>query len=532
MLARLHHSAARRADCCVADARTPIADPTGTLRVRKRYRTLLDVRWRKLGTQVRDAIVAQDMLGLGPSKANALQLAMSMLTPDGRARAFQQWLDNALLRIVVENDAAYLDGMVETAYRIALKRAQRMTHAVVPNDMGNVIAALQQLTLMELQGIAEAVSQNLVRIAAQAHLDGLTPGLVMRQMQTAIAQIGINRSRSMVEVMAVKTHSQATLDTFEAAGVKRVGLLPEAVRPKMLRTMDARVPKRPVEPAPAREGQSKSTVARIRREEARVEKKFAGLEVEVLTAGDDLVCPECEEISAEGPYTIDEARSLIPAHPNCRCAFVPEGSPLFSLGLADDGPDDEPRDPDGRWTTGGGGLGGAKEDKPLPTMKEEHSNFRTVTKGTNDAQNERIVKDNGVKIELGGGVSQRDANEAIAHIVTDSKSDAALLSKATVKFRDMGPRLRGNQSGNVLSIDSKAMKDGGPGYASGIIKHELEHKRLTDAKVPSGRQEDKVKFTAGAWAARQSGNMYKTNPVASKGFHMAAKEQGIAVGKW
>lgn len=52
--------------------------------------------------------------------------------------------------------------------------------------------------------------------------------------------------------------------------------------------------------------------------------KLSELEqVNVLTAGDDLVCFECEDISNSGPYSIDEALGLIPAHPNCRCAFVP-----------------------------------------------------------------------------------------------------------------------------------------------------------------------------------------------------------------
>ena len=43
----------------------------------------------------------------------------------------------------------------------------------------------------------------------------------------------------------------------------------------------------------------------------------------VQTAGDDRVCIVCEEISEEGPYTLAEAQGLIPAHPNCRCTFVP-----------------------------------------------------------------------------------------------------------------------------------------------------------------------------------------------------------------
>jgi hypothetical protein len=48
-------------------------------------------------------------------------------------------------------------------------------------------------------------------------------------------------------------------------------------------------------------------------------------EVNVQTAGDDKVCQACQAISNAGPYPIDEAMDLIPAHPNCRCAYVPAG---------------------------------------------------------------------------------------------------------------------------------------------------------------------------------------------------------------
>lgn len=53
--------------------------------------------------------------------------------------------------------------------------------------------------------------------------------------------------------------------------------------------------------------------------------------VNVLTAGDDLVCIECEDISASGPYQLDEAETLIPAHPNCRCSFIPADDMRFEL---------------------------------------------------------------------------------------------------------------------------------------------------------------------------------------------------------
>jgi hypothetical protein len=43
----------------------------------------------------------------------------------------------------------------------------------------------------------------------------------------------------------------------------------------------------------------------------------------VATAGDDLVCQACEDLSDDGPYSADEAQGLLPLHANCRCALVP-----------------------------------------------------------------------------------------------------------------------------------------------------------------------------------------------------------------
>lgn len=304
----------------VCDAVKPTRDPTGTMDLRRRYVTLISVRWRMFIREVKSLLVEQDMLGLQPGKATVLGLSLAGLSTEARTRAFQLWLDQALARVVLEYDTAYLDPMIDITYRRAMKRAQRLTRTdVVADDMRDVISNLQQLALMEMQGIVEAVSQRVVRLAANAQLDKETPRDLMKEIQLAVSQVGMTRSRTMVNVMVIKSHSQATLDTFEAAGLTHVALLPETVPSRRRSFGDA------VEPAQRRRGTSSRTVGRIRSEEQQVEEALGPTLVEVQTAEDDLVCPECEEISADGPYTIDEARGLIPAHPNCRCTFMPEG---------------------------------------------------------------------------------------------------------------------------------------------------------------------------------------------------------------
>lgn len=44
-------------------------------------------------------------------------------------------------------------------------------------------------------------------------------------------------------------------------------------------------------------------------------------EVEIITAGDKIVCDYCLELEENNPYSIYDAMKFLPAHPNCRCAY-------------------------------------------------------------------------------------------------------------------------------------------------------------------------------------------------------------------
>ena len=59
-----------------------------------------------------------------------------------------------------------------------------------------------------------------------------------------------------------------------------------------------------------------------------------GTQVEIVTAGDGLVCDECLDLEANNPYTLKEMPGLIPVHPNCRCG-------VYLL----EGEDENPTDP-------------------------------------------------------------------------------------------------------------------------------------------------------------------------------------------
>lgn len=51
----------------------------------------------------------------------------------------------------------------------------------------------------------------------------------------------------------------------------------------------------------------------------------SGVEImaEWITMDDDEVCDDCREMAENGPYSIEEAITLIPACDDCRCVFLP-----------------------------------------------------------------------------------------------------------------------------------------------------------------------------------------------------------------
>ena len=58
--------------------------------------------------------------------------------------------------------------------------------------------------------------------------------------------------------------------------------------------------------------------------------------VEINTSHDSLVCDYCLDLEKDNPYTLQEAMSFLPAHPNCRCnysAYVPEPDALDSFDI-------------------------------------------------------------------------------------------------------------------------------------------------------------------------------------------------------
>lgn len=403
--------AGRKTGRFVADVakRSKGSDPTGTLALQRRFASALDQRWKQLRKIIPDAVAHKT------SAVNIISHAASI--GDDPVRAFQAWIDEAMRQLVLGHTGSWTLTFVRQAGDMALLRAQPATQ---PRDR---IPQLQTLCVTELQGICEAVSQQAVRAFGHGLLTEQPVSKIVRSIQQVIDTIGVKRGRLLVQFFVVRTFGAATLDSFRASGVSHVGTVAERV------AGGSRSPRL------SRDAKPKSYKSIIRAEN-KLKRKFGEEGVDVLTAGDDDVCIECQDISDNGPYTLDHAEGLIPAHPKCRCAFVPAdlediedsvvvddhivrlssgkyrllshtGKNLGTFGSreeavkhegeveyfkAHDGFDpDEPRDKDGKWTSGGASI----EDK-IDAVKTSMANqsvkvYHEVDNDTSDGQDNHTL---------------------------------------------------------------------------------------------------------------------------------------------
>lgn len=417
--------------CCAADERMISVDPTGTQSLRSAFNSALAIKWRGLRVLVRKMILDQDILSLG---SRGLMAIANPAIQGGatRTQMFQRWFDYIMVQQVV-GDGSFMRDYIRRGYDAGRSFAQQevgVASTPLENDRQET---LLQLAVVELQGIAEAVSQRAVRAVASGLLHGKRPASISRDVLASIDAVGVPRSTALVELIVVKAFSEASLDVYASAGVRRVGLVPET----LLATRDARRVT-PTGRAGTRsrkgEGPSIRTIQRIKKHETEVE-RLAGSLVRVKTAGDKKVCQRCRAIAKKGPYKINRARALIPAHPRCRCVFVPvyvpkkpkdrapllpllnedarhgdyyvntDGRAYLRVGdrweeiLADEYNPNQPRDPEGKWTSEGGG-GSTKTgknvdallNKKLTGSSAERVAMRAALKDEKDPAKRQLLK--------------------------------------------------------------------------------------------------------------------------------------------
>lgn len=297
----------RGPDCgCTAIADARRIDPTQTTGIRKSFEADLVKRFRRIKGLIRQALVVNDVLGLrkpvaGVMDSKNLVMADASAPPprafafsrsDEKVSQFMEWLVNTEDLEVFEvapgtpvtstANAAWANKYVENAYQRGIRQSserlraegarvaeQWVTQAFTRPIHADRLALAYTRTFTELKGITDAMDQQISRILASDIGQGKNPLEIAREINNRVDKIGITRARALARTEVISAHAEASLNTYQEAGIEGVDV-----------------------------------------------------EAEVLTAAG--ACPICLALAENGPYTIQQARGLIPAHPNCRCALVPK----------------------------------------------------------------------------------------------------------------------------------------------------------------------------------------------------------------
>lgn len=275
-------------------------DPTRTTVLRAEYMRAFGRRFRRIKALVQESVVDNDalrLLGLSAPSAQQAQPARDFGAGDAaKVAAFMAWLrgaiDEEILEVQaragaqVERHAGWQRTFVVAAYLRGLASADagierlgidvslglmqgRPELAITAPPHTRAIDLLLQRNFTELQGVTEAMAQAIQRELLAGIEQGLNPRKVARNINDRVDKIGLHRARLIARTETIRAHAEGTLTRLEQLGIEEVTA-----------------------------------------------------QVEFSTAGDDRVCERCEGLEGK-VYKIEDARGVLPVHPNCRCAWLP-----------------------------------------------------------------------------------------------------------------------------------------------------------------------------------------------------------------
>lgn len=256
-------------------------DPTRTTTLRKRFEGEAYRRFRSLKGRIRKEVAELDGFGLKTNRGR-----FDFPRSDEKVGAFMEWLRQAqrdeILGVqqgIPVNraarqawtstyiESAYQRGVAQSAAEMRAQGAsvdQRWVNSAFNRPIHADRVGLAYIRAYEeLEGITSAMDQQISRVLAQGIAEGRGPLEIASQINKRVDKIGLTRARVLARTEVISVHAEASLNSYEEAGVSGV---------------DAKA--------------------------------------EFATAGDARVCPECEGL--EGTVRpINEARGVIPVHPNC-----------------------------------------------------------------------------------------------------------------------------------------------------------------------------------------------------------------------
>lgn len=310
-----HHNHVHRAPH-VLRSHASAKDPTHTTAVRIAFEQEVNKRFADFRKLVRTAVVGRDVFGLAKrATSNALpgQAAYDFPKSADQVSAFMKWVDqqSSLGILGVEygtpvrsaSQSAWANVYLQTSYQKGLAQAANELRSagvqVSPQWVGSAfyrpinaeaVGQIYTRSYEELQNVTEVMADQMRDVLATGLADGIGANELADLLSGRVDSIGRTRARTIARTEVISAHATATLSAYKEAGIEGVGV-----------------------------------------------------RAEWGTAGDDSVCPECEDMEGQ-TFTMEEAEGMIPLHPNCRCAWLPVVSNPQDLSLDDSSGDAEEDD--------------------------------------------------------------------------------------------------------------------------------------------------------------------------------------------
>jgi SPP1 gp7 family putative phage head morphogenesis protein len=216
--------------------------------------------------------------------------------PAGKAQAFMDWLRGAeeseILEVLTRDGHRitsvypWQNTYVRSAYARGVTQASaqlRQAKIVIPQFSmaavfnypmhADALALLFSRNFTDLKGITDEMSAQIARVLTEGLSSGVGPKQVAKLIAGRVDKIGIVRGELLARTEIIRAHAEATLNRYQEFGVEGV-------------TGD----------------------------------------VELQTSEDDKVCELCKGLVGK-VFTIEEARGVLPLHPNDRCAWKPVINP-------------------------------------------------------------------------------------------------------------------------------------------------------------------------------------------------------------
>lgn len=271
-------------------------DPTRTKTLRRQFSQSLSGRLHMLSQRVTKLIAEENALGIGVTTGYALNTRWMFNTTSEQVSAFMKWfMEQAQELLYSQEENSWWKEYVVRAYEQGAGSAwakwrdkSRFLQDAFNNPVQiERVKTLAGRVLTELKNVTQAMATTMSRTLTDGLAQGKSPYIVARELNQTVQGVGKTRAEMIARTETVRAHADGQLDSLEALGMDNVGVMVEWTVSGLGKTRG--------------KGRGK-----------------------VTKGGNPSPCPLCAPMKGV-VMTIQQARGLLPRHPNCLCGFMPAG---------------------------------------------------------------------------------------------------------------------------------------------------------------------------------------------------------------